>query len=212
MFRFTRSAELKGFHRVQHKYALLLYTLFSIDYIFVRDFEDLLFSSHPTLKNRQHLLRDAVILIVAKSVYLACMVLVPVMLLHYSVVAVIVGFLLMHVLIGFAVATVFAPTHILACNDFPTKNVAYEDFVHYTLATTADFAVESLVVTWLTGGLNHHIVHHICPQVCHIHYPSLTRIVRETAEEFNVFYKHHRTMTAAVRAHLSFLKELGETR
>jgi linoleoyl-CoA desaturase len=64
-------------------------------------------------------------------------------------------------------------------------------------------------VGWLAGGLNHHIVHHLCPFVCHTHYAPLTRIVKETAEEFGVPYRQHPTMIRAIRHHLILLKQLG---
>jgi linoleoyl-CoA desaturase len=65
------------------------------------------------------------------------------------------------------------------------------------------------VVGWLAGGLNHHIAHHLCPFVCHTHYASLTRIVKETAEEFGVPYRQHPTMSRAIVHHLILLKQLG---
>jgi linoleoyl-CoA desaturase len=65
------------------------------------------------------------------------------------------------------------------------------------------------VISWLVGGLNHHIVHHLCPFVCHTHYASLTRIVKETSEEFGIPYRQNPTMRQAVARHLSLLKRLG---
>jgi len=209
VFRFTRSAERKWYHGIQHLYAPLMYALFSIDYVFVRDFEDLFFPAQPCLQSRKHRVLDYAIVLGGKALYLSCLVLLPIFYLHYSVMSVIVGFLLMHVVIGFTVAVAFAPTHILGCNDFPLSGDEYEDFVHHIFATTADFAIDSPVVTWLIGGLNHHIVHHICPQVCHTHYRQLTKIVRQTAADFDIPYKHHSTMSAALHAHISFLKQLG---
>jgi len=66
-----------------------------------------------------------------------------------------------------------------------------DDSVYHIFATTADYATESPLVAWLAGGLNHHVVHHLCPFVCHTHYAPLTRIVRETAEEFGIPYREH---------------------
>jgi linoleoyl-CoA desaturase len=59
------------------------------------------------------------------------------------------------------------------------------------------------------GGLNHHVVHHLCPNICHVHYPALTAIVRETAAEFGVPYREHRTVWQAVVRHYHLLRELG---
>jgi linoleoyl-CoA desaturase len=209
VFRFTRSVARKPFHRFQHLYAPLFYALFSIDYVFMRDFEDFFFPAQGCLKRLKHPVREYAVLFAGKSLYLAFMILLPILYLGYSAASVIAGFFVMHLLVGFTVAIVFAPTHILACNDFPGSRSEYEDYVHHIFATTADFATESPVVTWLTGGLNHHIVHHICPQVCHTHYARLTRIAKQTAAEFQIPYREHRTMFDALSAHMSFLKQLG---
>jgi linoleoyl-CoA desaturase len=64
-------------------------------------------------------------------------------------------------------------------------------------------------VGWLAGGLNHHVAHHLCPFVCHTHYAPLSRIIKETAEEFGVPYRQHPTMTRAIWSHLVLLKQLG---
>jgi linoleoyl-CoA desaturase len=59
------------------------------------------------------------------------------------------------------------------------------------------------------GGLNHHIVHHLCPFACHTHYGSLTRIVKETSEEFGIPYRQNPTVRQALAQHFSLLKRLG---
>ena len=33
----------------------------------------------------------------------------------------------------------------------------------------------------LWADFNHHVVHHLCPYVCHTHYAPLTRIVKQTS-------------------------------
>jgi linoleoyl-CoA desaturase len=81
--------------------------------------------------------------------------------------------------------------------------------VYHIFATTADYATENPLVGWIAGGLNHHVVHHLCPFVCHTHYAPLTRIVKETAKEFGVPYRQHSTMTLAIQHHLILLKQLG---
>jgi linoleoyl-CoA desaturase len=209
VFRFTPFAAWKWFHRFQHLYAPALYALLSIDYVFIRDFEDFFSRGKGCLAGRQHALREYVILFAGKAIYLSYMVVLPIVAYRHSPAAVVAGFLGMHLLVGFLVAIVFAPTHILEWNEFPAARTEYEDYTHHIFATTADFATESAAVTWLTGGLNHHIVHHICPHVCHTHYRRLTRIVKKAAAEFQIEYKEHRTMRDALRAHYAFLKQLG---
>ena len=53
--------------RFQHIYALFLYALFSLDYVFVRDFECFFFPSHDYLKRTRHPLREYAILFAGKA-------------------------------------------------------------------------------------------------------------------------------------------------
>ena len=70
--------------------------------------------------------------------------------------------------------------------------------MYHIFATTADYATTNPVVGWLPGGPNHHVVHHLCPFVCHTHYGPLTRIVKDTAEEFGGPLSATTTMTRAI--------------
>jgi linoleoyl-CoA desaturase len=134
----------------------------------------------------------------------------PVLLLHKPVLLVAAAFLLVHLVVGLSVALVFQTTHTVDSTYFPEGRNEFENGVYHIFATTADYATTSPVVGWLTGGLNHHVVHHLCPFVCHTHYAPLTRIVKQTADEFGVPYRQHPTMTRAIRHHLILLKQLGD--
>jgi linoleoyl-CoA desaturase len=59
------------------------------------------------------------------------------------------------------------------------------------------------------GGLNFQVEHHLFPKISHIHYPAISKLVRETCEEFNVRYIEYPTVISAVRAHIRHLKNLG---
>jgi linoleoyl-CoA desaturase len=50
------------------------------------------------------------------------------------------------------------------------------------------------IVNWYTGGLNHQIEHHIFPNISHIHYGNIAKIVKETAAECNLPYYEYKTM------------------
>jgi linoleoyl-CoA desaturase len=119
------------------------------------------------------------------------------------------SFLLAHLIIGLSVALVFQTTHCIDSTYFPSSRNEFDNGIYHIFATTADYATEKPLVGWLAGGLNHHIAHHLCPFVCHTHYPSLTRIVKETAAEYGVPYRQHPTMTQAIKHHLLLLKQLG---
>jgi linoleoyl-CoA desaturase len=209
ILRFTPHEPHRPLQRFQHLYVLFLYALFSLDYVFVRDFECFFFPSHDYLKRTRHPLREYAILFAGKAFYLTYMLILPVVLLGKSPLLVAGAFLLVHLVIGLSVALVFQTTHTIDSTYFPSSRDEFDNSVYHIFATTADYATANPVVGWLTGGLNHHIAHHLCPFVCHTHYAPLTRIVKETAEEFGVPYRQHPTMTRAIWHHLILLKQLG---
>ncbi len=209
VLRFTPHQPRTALQRFQHVYALFVYALFSLDYVFVRDFQCFFFSSHDYLKRTKHPAREYVILFAGKALYVAYMIILPIVLLGKSPLLVALAFLLTHMIVGLSVSLVFQTTHTVDSTYFPSTRSEFDSSVYHIFATTADYATNSPLVGWLAGGLNHHIVHHLCPFVCHTHYASLTRIVKETADEYGVPYRQHPTMRQAIVHHLILLKRLG---
>ncbi|MFN6048573.1 MAG: fatty acid desaturase, partial [Bacteroidota bacterium] len=65
----------------------------------------------------------------------------------------------------------------------------------------------SYLAHFIFGGFNTHIAHHVFPDVCHIHYPAITKIIHETLVENNVghWYKSF-TFIDGVKSHIKHLK------
>lgn len=210
ILRFTPHESRKPWHRFQHIYALCVYALFSLDYVFFRDFQCFFLPEHEYLRRTRHPLSEYLILFAGKGFYLTYMLVLPVLLLGEPIRLVAGAFLLVHLVVGLSVTLVFQTTHTIDSTYFPSGRGEFENGVYHIFATTADYATENPVVSWLAGGLNHHIVHHLCPYVCHTHYVGLTRIVRDTAAEFGIPYRQHPTMTRAIRHHLILLRKLGK--
>ncbi|MDB5433714.1 MAG: Linoleoyl-CoA desaturase [Caulobacter sp.] len=209
VLRFTPHSRRRYFHRFQHVYAALVYPMLSLDYVFVRDFVDFFGASPSVPGNRGRRSRQFLALLAVKLAYLAGMIAIPIFYVGYPAGPVLLGFLLMHLMIGLLVAAAFAPTHILDGNVFPYSRAEFPDYAHHIFATTCDFATQSRLVTWLIGGLNHHIVHHVAPEVCHVHYPALTKIAKATAAEFGVPYREIPSMGGALAAHHAMLRRLA---
>ncbi|MCY2931381.1 MAG: hypothetical protein NTV86_18210 [Planctomycetota bacterium] len=47
--------------------------------------------------------------------------------------------------------------------------------------------------------------------VCHIHYPRLSPLVRQTCSEFGVRYVEHRTFLSGLAAHYRWLRRMGRS-
>ena len=82
-------------------------------------------------------------------------------------------------------------------------------WVIHQLLTTVNFSTKSRFINWFTGGLNHQIEHHIFPNISHIHYSKIGKIVKQTAKEFNLPYNEYKTTRSAIISHFKFLKQMG---
>ena len=196
--------------RFQHIYALFFYALFSLDYVFVRDFECFFFPTHEYLKRtqasgariRNSLCREGVLphlhagfagggagQIAAAGRW---------------------AFLLVHLIVGLD-RIAGLPDHAYRRQHILSRRAAASLTTACITSSRRQPIMRRATRWWagLTGGLNHHIAHHLCPFVCHTHYAPLTRIVKQTAEEFGVPYRQHPTMTRAIWHHLILLKQLG---
>jgi linoleoyl-CoA desaturase len=84
------------------------------------------------------------------------------------------------------------------------------DPLAHQLKTTANFGTRSRVLTWLCGGLNHQIEHHLFPNICHVHHRKLAPIVKKTAQEFGLPYYSQVSFWTALQVHTRMLKTLGK--
>lgn len=65
------------------------------------------------------------------------------------------------------------------------------------------------LVSWLVGGLNFQIEHHLFPTLCHLNYPAFANIVKDTCREYGVPYTVSPSFRAAVASHYRWLKHMG---
>jgi linoleoyl-CoA desaturase len=75
--------------------------------------------------------------------------------------------------------------------------------------TTVDFCRGNRIVTWLLGGLNYPIEHHLFPHVCDANYPAISAIVRDTCRDFGIACKSHASFGAGLRSHFRWLLQMG---
>lgn len=116
-----------------------------------------------------------------------------------------------HFVCGLTIGIVFMTTHLAQDTSFPEADgEAFLPLPHaeHILATTADFSVGNPLVTWIAGGLNLHVAHHLFPSISQIHLPQITKIVEEVAREHGLSYRRY-SLLGALRSHLRLLKQLG---
>ena len=126
---------------------------------------------------------------------------------------ILLAFLCMHFVTGFLVSIVFQIAHIMPNTNFPLPNNNGEmddSWYGHQLATTTNFSPKSKLLYWLIGGLNYQVEHHVLPDVCHVHYKGLSKIVADTAKEFGMTYHVKSSLFSAIGDHTRMLKSLGK--
>jgi linoleoyl-CoA desaturase len=122
---------------------------------------------------------------------------------------------MMVVAAGVTLSVVFQLAHVVEETHFADvrENPSFESPVEWAIhqvRTTANFATKSRFITWFLGGLNFQIEHHLFPKVSHVHYPDISKIVREVCDEFQVTYNDLGSFASAFQSHVRQLKNMGQ--
>ena len=118
----------------------------------------------------------------------------------------------MHLVSGLILSTIFQTAHIMPNTNFPIPNddkLMDNNWAVHQMETTTNYASNSKLFSWLIGGLNHQVEHHLFSNICHVHYRKLSDIASETAKEFNIKYNTQKSFWHAVLNHAKMMKQLG---
>ena len=192
--------------RRQELKALLYYGLNTVEWLFWKDLRCFMGGR----LNKWHALeldkQERAEFLIFKGLYLLLFVAPPFFALPLMRAA--AAFILFHFALSWVLAVVFQLAHLTPGMQFDGVRVG-DDWALHQLRTTADFATGSRLTTWLTGGLNHQIEHHLFPNVAHSHYSGLRPIVRAVAERQGVHCHDLGGIFSALRQHFALLKSLS---
>lgn len=216
MLRFSPNQPLLKRHRFQFIYGWFFYSLMTLFWVTYKDFAQIIrYDKMNLLGSQKTTLKKALVrLSIYKVVYYAIMLVLPMIFAPFAWWQVLLGFVMMHGIIGLVLSMVFQPAHVMPEKEF-YKSEDGQQMTHgwaeHQLMTTANFAPKNKLLTWFVGGLNYQIEHHLFPNICHVHYPAIAGIVKKTAEEFNLPYHVERSFRSALLSHARMLKKLGRT-
>jgi linoleoyl-CoA desaturase len=212
VLRFSPNQPIHWFHRYQHIYAPLFYSLMTIIWVTVKDYiKGITYYRKGLIKSKKALALSLLRVFLGKSLYYGLILALPIYLLPVSAGTVIGLFFLMHFVSGTLLSFIFQPAHVVPTSTFieqeePEVN---EDFMVHQLKTTSNYGIKDQWVFWFTGGLNFQVEHHLFPSICHVHYPKIAKVVRQTAEEFGIPYHTEKTFGTAIASHFRMLYALG---
>lgn len=211
--RLSPHQEYKPIHKAQHVLAFMAYSLATLFWVFVKDYKYFLQKQLGPYEDKTHPISEWVTLFVTKIIYYGYALVLPYMLLDITWYQLAIGFVTLHLTAGLILGVIFQLAHVVEETEHPEPDeddtIDNHWFIH-EMITTSNFARSNKLLSWYIGGLNYQIEHHLFPQICSIHYPEISPIVEQTAEEFGIPYNHHETFGKAVKSHYNTLKKFGD--
>ena len=208
ILRFSTLHPKYGFHRYQAWYAPIGYFLYGVMWFYGADLEKFLRGRTMEVKLKGFTPLHAVLFWVFKFLHVFVFVYLPYKtwgmggVFGYFVVASLVG---MSVASVNNIAHVFTGAHYHSTAAFSSRDA----FVLSQIRTTACFSPENRFTSFMMGGVNHQLVHHLFPDVPHAYHPDIYVILKRYAEECGVRLHSSPSLFAAVRGHYAELARLG---
>jgi len=215
ILRFSKHTKWKKHHKFQHLYSIFLYGLLTFNWAITTDFQQMY--RYMKRKLSYGKLPNPIVnwstLVITKTLYVVIWIVIPLIFIDVAWWKIILGFFIMHYVAGVILSITFQLAHIVDEADTPLPDESgtmKNTWAIHQLFTTVNFGTKNRLVNWFTGGLNHQVEHHIFPNISHVHYTKISKIVKETAKEFNLPYNEYKTTRKAIFSHFKHLKELGK--
>jgi len=201
----------KPMHRYQSIYMFVLYGFTSL-FMFFTDYIKY-FSRHIyTTPLKKMSSSDHIIFWAGKIFFIVFYIALPIALIGWK--GWLLGFVISQFAFGLTLAFVFQLAHVVEHAEFDSAGVdpkrIEDEWAIHQVKTTANFASKNKIVTWFVGGLNYQIEHHLFPRISHIHYPAISKIVKETCEKFELHYINFPTTRSAIISHVRFMYNMGK--
>ena len=211
--RFTPHTKRYWLHRFQHFYSWFFYGLSTVSWVTTKDFIRMArYRKQGFFQKKKEFRSELFKLIGWKIVSFTFVLILPIIMVPLAAWIVILAFITMHFVTGLLITTIFQLAHIVPASEYPLPDengLIKGDWASHQLITTSNFSPKNRFFSWLIGGLNYQIEHHLLPNICHVHYRKISHIVAETAKEYGLPYHSKQTFFAAVGDHFKMLKQLG---
>lgn len=199
-------------HKLQHIYLPLLYAVSTLFWMLWQDFKRYFSKKVYTSKLPKMAKKEHTIFWISKVIYIFLYIVFPVFLLGWF--NWLIGFLVLNAIMGLTTAFVFQLAHVVEETEFAYVGiddimVIENEWAVHQLKTTSNFSPGNVIITYLAGGLNYQVEHHLFPKISHIHYPALSKIVQRKCKEFNIPYLSTPRLLTALSSHFKLIKQLG---
>lgn len=201
--------EHRWFHTWQHLYLWPLYGFLAVKWFLFGDVRTLLSDRHGKVTAR-----DWVLVLAGKALHATWAIIVPC--LFWSPLQVALVYLGISWVLGLTLAVLFQLAHCVDNAEFHADDLPHtkgRDVVVHQLATTVDFEARNpllrFYMSFLCGGLEYQVEHHLMPRVPHTFYPTLARRLRTLCSEHGLEHRDHASVASALRAHQRHLRAMA---
>ena len=201
----------RSFYRWQHFYLWPLYGVMVIKWQLFDDFHDVItghIGENPIPRPRGW---ELALFIGGKLTFLVLALGIPLLL--HPLWTVLLFYVVTAGIAGVVLSVVFQLAHAVEQADFMSVDKdsgrIQNPWAVHQVQSSVDFARNNRLVSWLVGGLNFQIEHHLFPTLSHVNYPAIAAIVENTCGEFGVHYTAHPTLGGAVASHFRWLRRMG---
>ncbi len=208
--RFMPQQKARPWYRLQHYYIWPMYTLMVLRWQTAGDIAAFARGSIGRSPIRAPKRWDLVGLVAGKAIFITWALVIP--MLVYPWWAVILAYIGFTMIMGLITATTFQLAHCVEEADFASveelsgpKRV----WAVHEVETTVDFCPRNHALSWVLGGLNFQIEHHLFPRVPHTHYARIAEIVKRNSEKHGVRYTTQPSLWFALRSHFRHLRAMG---
>ena len=195
-------------NRFQHLYIYLLYPLFMLNWLLVRDFRDFFSSSRIIRKAVEIPVPEYLRLILFKGGYLTMTVVLPVLLTGISVLQALLGLLVLTVSGSMLAMVVLLTPHINTGNAFPQidgNGIIPLSWLRHQFMAVNDISTSNWFTRNVMGNFNFHLAHHILPRFSSVYAPEITAAVKAFAGEHGFPYRSY-TLSDSFRKHSRLIR------
>lgn len=108
-----------------------------------------------------------------------------------------------NMIIGFMYGIIFSTSHVNDMSKFEEKE---RNFYMMQLNETADWSCGSIFWNYMTGGLNHQVIHHMYPHISSYHYP---RMVNKVIDKYGDKYHRFDNLFDIICSNWRYMKKIG---
>ena len=146
-------------------------------------------------------------LLISKIWHFSFLMFIPIVLGQSFSIAVL-GFFIYHFTTSITTALVLVSTHIGEDHELINadgKTTMPHTWIEHQIRTSGSFSIKSKLATHFFGGFNHHLAHHLFPNIPYAFYPQITPLIEEYCIRNNLPFVCYPNLYTCIKSHFNRL-------